>query len=397
MKPKIAIIGGGASGLFFASEIDTNRFEVSLFEKNNQPGRKLLVAGKGGFNLSHSEPINQLKTRYTPDNFLSTVLLKYDNVELQNWFKQNGIPTFIGSSKRIFPEKQYKPIQVVNTILKVIETNGVHIYTNHEWIGFDHSNELVFKHEGKTLTKSFDYIVYAMGGASWKVTGSDGNWTNHFKSTKLNPFKPSNCAYLVEWPDHFIAHTEGKPLKNISLTCNGITRTGELMITEFGLEGSPIYGLSPQIRNQLNQKGSAIVYIDLKPEFDLDKIIKRLSETNQSNQTKLLQNRLKLSKEKIRLLKAFTDLDTFKSPEKLAGAIKRLPVPITGTAPLDEAISTVGGIALNEISPDFEIKKIPGHFAIGEMLDWDAPTGGYLIQACFSMGLYLANYFNRKD
>ena len=394
MKPRIAIIGGGAAGLFFAAHIDTDLYDVSLYEQNNQLGRKLLVAGKGGFNLSHSEPIDQLISRYTPDSFLKKALLEFDNETLRAWFKSNQIPTFIGSSRRIFPLKGFKPIEVLNMIIKSIEKNNVKIHTNHKWLGNANSHILRFDFNGKKFDQDFDYVVYALGGASWKVTGSNGEWLKHFKSSETIPFAPSNCSYKVNWPDALIAHSEGKPLKNINITCSGETKTGELMVTRFGLEGSSIYALSPKIRQAITAHGQAMVYIDLKPEFSQSKINERLKQPYKKSWTNHIQSVLNLSKEKMKLLKSFTTFDDFNAPERLARFIKSLPIRLIGMAPIDEAISTVGGISLEAVNTKFELIDQPQHYAIGEMLDWDAPTGGYLIQGCFSMGLSLASHFN---
>jgi len=396
MKSKIAIIGGGTAGLCFASAIDTKKFDAVLFEKNSKPGRKLLVAGKGGFNLSHSEPIKDLISRYTPSTFLEKALETYDNVYLRDWFKQNGIPTFIGTSQRIFPLKKIKPITVLNAIVKAIEKNGVKILTDHEWTGFSPNSQLNFKHQSKIITKQFDYVVFALGGGSWKITGSAGDWTSHFKSISCQPFLPSNCAYKVDWPKSFIQLTEGKPLKNIVTRSGSLTKKGELMITAFGLEGGAIYALSPQLRHQLITKGEAELLIDLKPDFSVKEIIEKLNTPHHKNRTAHVQSVLNLEKEKIKLLKAFTDIDLFNDNERLAKNIKGLSIQIVDFAPLDEAISTVGGIPIEAINAQFELNTMPNHFVIGEMLDWDAPTGGYLIQACFSMGLYLADQLNKQ-
>ena len=394
MKPKIVIIGGGAAGICLASQINTKSYHVVIFEKSGQLGRKLLVAGKGGFNLSHGEPIAQLVKRYTPVNFLSKSLKQFDNNYLRSWFNAQNIPTYIGSSHRIFPEKGQKPIQVLNAMVNTLKKNEVQICSNHKWDGFQ-DGKLKFIINNEFVLISFDYVVFALGGSSWHVTGSDGKWTDYFNDIKLLPFKPSNCSYQVNWSTEFIKTSEGQPIKNISVTHGGQTVLGELMITKFGLEGSSIYALSPSIRDDFSSLGKVKVFIDLKPSLTIEVIKNKLNSTKKKSWTNHVQKSLNLSKEKLRILKAHTSESTFKSIEKLPEFIKCLPIELIGVAELDEAISTVGGIDLSEVDANFELKKRPNQFAIGEMLNWDAPTGGYLIQGCFSMANYLANHLNK--
>ena len=383
-KTKIAIIGSGPAGLMLVARLNENKFEVHIYEKNKAPGRKFLVAGDGGLNLTHSEPIEQFIKRYTPSSFFEPLLRSFSNTDLQAWFNSIGVPTFTGTSKRVFPQKGIKPIEVLNAILKVIKDKNVKLHTDHNWQGEDLET---------------DITVFALGGSSWKITGSDGSWTNYFKNKGIEivPFQPSNCAFQINWPKNLISLAAGLPLKNISLKSLNIRKEGEVVITEFGMEGSGIYALSPQIRQQLNEQQKAICYIDLKPSLSLDKVTEMLeSKPANSTMTNHLNEVLNLSKAQLALLKNITTKEEFSNPNILAGKIKELPLEIIGMAPIDEAISTVGGISLNEIDSYFQLKKWPGHYAIGEMLDWDAPTGGYLLQGNFSMGYNLAEYLNKS-
>ena len=387
MKKSIAIIGGGASALFFAATIDTNQFDVVIYEKNKTLGRKFLVAGDGGFNLTHSESIDNMIERYTPSSFLRNSLTKFDNNDFQKWLLELGVPTFIGSSKRVYPEKGIKPIDVLNKVLSKINTNGVEVKCQHEWKGWG-KDQLLFNSD---LSVKADIVVFGLGGASWKITGSDGGWLALFtkKGIETVPFQSSNCAYKVEWRSDFLVKNEGAPLKNIEIHCEGKSQKGEVVITSFGMEGNAIYALSPQIRSQLNNTGQAQVFIDLKPSLSNSEIVKRLKSSTK-NRTKTLQELIKVDKVQLSLLKSRLSKDEFMCDELLATRIKMLPISLSGISEIDKAISTVGGVAISEVSNEFELKALKNHYCIGEMLDWDAPTGGYLLQACYSMGRYLS-------
>ena len=398
MKRTIAIIGGGPSALMLAAQLDEKKFEVSIYEKNAAPGRKFLVAGQGGFNLTHSEPLEDFVQKYVPATFFEPLLHSFSNVDMQNWLKEIGIPTFVGSSKRVFPVKGIKPIEVLDVILEILKTKNVKIAARHEWKGWQGGEGLLFDFNGNSVSIKPDLVVFALGGGSWKVTGSDGKWINYFTDKKIDiiPFQPANCAIKIDWPVSIVAQFEGKPLKNVSMKCDGKEKQGEVVLSAFGMEGSLVYALNPQVRNQLKENGKAVIFLDLKPTLDVLTITKRIElKPGKVSMSKFLEDDLKLSKVQLLLLKQFTSKEDFTFPEKIARAIKGLALEVTGLAPIDEAISTVGGIALNEITSKFELKKMKKHFAIGEMLDWDAPTGGYLLQACFSMGFQLAAFLNK--
>lgn len=395
MKKKISIIGGGAASMALATFLDHQKFEVSIFEKNKALGRKFLVAGKGGFNLTHAEQINLLQARYTPSAFLKETLLQFSNEDLRNWLATIGIPTYVGSSKRVYPQKGIKPIEVLQAIQAVLSQKGVNIIYNKSWTGWDKDNNLIFNE--KEVVAS-DYVVFALGGGSWKVSGSDGTWLSLFKKRgiKVAPFEPSNCAYQFEWKADFIQKYAGTPLKNISISCLNKKQKGEAVITSFGLEGNAIYALSPEIRTTLNKQQKAIIYIDFKPSLSLTDVLTKLNKSKAKNITKCLKSDLKLSNAQIALLKIYLTKEEFLNNETLAEKIKGLQLEVSDIAELDEAISTVGGICLSEIDAHFEFKGLKSSFCIGEMLDWDAPTGGYLLQACFSMGFSLSAHLNKK-
>lgn len=395
MKKSIAIFGGGPASLALASFLDPDLFHIIIYEQNKTCGRKFLVAGKGGFNLTHSEPIETLKERYIPSHLLAKSLDHFTNSDLRSWLDTLGIQTFIGSSKRIFPVKGIKPIEVLDKILKHIESRGVNIRYQAEWQGWNQEENPFLKSGEEIIT---DYVVFGLGGGSWKITGSTGSWFSKFQSLGIGTkaFEPSNCAFKVKWTDDLLNKIEGRPIKNIAVKCGGKSQTGELVSTKFGLEGNAIYALSHNIRAQLKHDGKASISIDLKPMLSFSDISKKAEKSKAKNNTEFLKKDLNLSQVQLALIKNLTTKEEFIDRQKLPSYIKEIKVEILSTAPIDEAISTVGGIETEELTQHFELKKLPNSFCIGEMVDWDAPTGGYLLQGCFSMGAYLAHYLNHS-
>lgn len=394
MKKKVAIIGGGTASLFLAAFLNTDIYNVTIFEKKNSLGRKFLVAGDGGFNLTHSEELSSFKSKYTPTSFLDNALDYFSNDDLRTWLLSIGIPTFVGSSGRVFPEKGIKPIEVLKSIEAHLIKKNVKFEFNKTFTNWDKENSLEFN--AKEIIK-YDFAVFALGGSSWKITGSDGAWLSIFSKKGINtlPFKPSNCAYKINWHQTFIQSNEGKPLKNISISINNKIQKGEAVITNFGIEGNAIYGLSPEIQAVLASKNEVVVYVDFKPTYNLPTLIKKIKYSN-LNTTATLKNIIKLPPVVVELLKVTLTKEEFLDIQILAKFIKNFPLTIVGSAPIDEAISTSGGINLNAVDSNFELKKLKNNFCIGEMLDWDAPTGGYLIQACASTGVYVAHQLNSK-
>ena len=393
MKKSVSIIGGGPAALILAALLDCEKFKVTVYEKNKTLGRKFLVAGKGGFNLTHSEPIAELIARYTPSHFLKKALLDFDNEDFRKWIGTIGIPTYIGSSKRVYPESGIKPINVLNAILGVLAKQGVTIQFQHTWTGWTSNDAVVFNSD--TAIKS-DYTIFAMGGGSWKVTGSDGTWLELFEkeSIPVIPFQSSNCAYRVDWSEDFILEHEGSPLKNIAISCLNKKQKGEAVITRFGLEGNAIYALSPQIREELENQQKALVFLDMKPTLSSDDLLQKIKKSTFKKTSETLQKEIKLSPAQIGLLKKYLSKETYLNPALLAQNIKKMSIEITGSGLLNDAISTTGGIQLNAVDENFQLKDKKSNYCIGEMLDWDAPTGGYLLQACFSMGMHLARHLN---
>ena len=393
---KLSIIGGGPSALMLAAEIDTIKYQVTLYDQKKSVGRKFLVAGDGGLNLTFNSSFEEFTSKYFPKEFMEPIISKFTNKDWINWLNDHDIPTFIGSSNRVFPAPEVKPIEVLNKIVEIIATNGVKFQLGTKWNGWNEDGSLCF--EGSEDIDS-DITVFAMGGASWTKTGSDGKWVKAFeeKGVMSNKFRAANCAFGVNWKKDFINTHEGNPLKNIALNFNGNFSKGELVISKFGLEGNAIYALSQKIQEKLLTEENAVIHLDLKPTITVNQIVDKLKNSKLKKITEILKKDINLDRTSIALLKQFSDRETFLDLNLLAKAIKSLPIILHSAADLEEAISSLGGISLDEIDNNFQLRKIPNTYAIGEMLDWYGPTGGYLLQGSFSMGFALAKYFNELD
>lgn len=396
-KKSIAIIGGGASALILACRLNTEKYDVAIYEKNAALGRKFLVAGKGGFNLTHSEEEQSFIKRYTPSSFIEPFFKSFTNTDFRKWLESIGIETYVGSSKRVFPKKGIKPIEVLKAIEQEIKKNNVTINYNHTWKGFK-NNSLIIENNSNSKILSADITIFALGGASWKITGSDGSWLSFFEleNIKTEPFVPSNCSYKIDWDKTLLQKIEGQALKNCSFNCGEISKKGEAVISSFGIEGSGIYALSKSIREELIKHYKARVYIDFKPEFSVDDVKHKLIENSSLSMKDRLEKKLHLTSTQVQLLKSISSKDEYHNEIFIAHAIKNFPITITNFAPIDEAISTVGGISIDSLNTNLELIHKPNNYCIGEMINWDAPTGGYLLQACFSMGYYLADELNKK-
>jgi len=396
IRKQIAIIGGGPAGLM-AADVLSPFHEVHIYEKEKGIGQKFLVAGKGGFNITNSLHGEELTKKYTPNGFLSECLLDFGPDEVCKWLLDMGIPTFEGTSGRIFPEKGLTPAEVLSAIKKKLLSQGVEFHLKHTFSGFDNEQNITFKSGRKILAVHADYCIFALGGASWAITGSDGKWTGIFKTLGINtiPFQASNCGIQIQWPSGVKDSHTGKPLKNIAITVNGFTEKGEAVITEYGLEGNVIYPLVPEIRKSLAQGEQAQILLDLKPFNTEEQLIKK-TQGKTSARTKNYAEIFNLDSPQLAIIKAYTSKEQFLSPELFAGSLKHISIPVYALRPIEEAISTIGGVDLNELNPDFSLKKLPSCFAIGEMTDWDAPTGGFLLQGNFSMGHWVGKKILEK-
>lgn len=391
----VIVAGGGPAGLMAAWHLAAH-FEVHLFEKEKMVGQKFLLAGKGGLNITSHLEGDKLTEKYSPRGFMDAALDLFGPQQLREWLGQLGISTFTGSSGKVFPEKGISPSQVLKTIVNSLQQRGVHIHTSHKLADFDGQMRFTFLNENKRIVFEADYAVLALGGASWPVTGSDGKWTEMLKRHGIItlPFQPSNCGVNIGWPAQLMQFHEGKPLKNIVMQVQDVKSRGEALITGYGLEGYAVYPLVPEIRTLLNAGQPVVIRLDLKPAVDREALLKRLG--NAVPGTRAYARCLNLDAASLALIKAFTSQEEFLDPVSFVSSIKNLPLPVHSLRGLDEAISVVGGLGLESINEDCSLRKFPRIFVAGEMTDWDAPTGGFLLQGCFSGGFYAANEIIRR-
>lgn len=395
MKPhKSVIIGGGPAGLIAAETLAKAGFAVTVYERKASLGRKFLMAGRGGLNLTHSEALDKFLGRYNEASpFISPLIEAFRPEDLRQWCEELGEPTFIGSSGRVFP-KSFKASPLLRAWIKRLETLGVEFRMQRQWTGWDANNHLVFLDQDNAAeTVAVDTTLLALGGASWPNLGSDGLWTSLFESKNIpvSALRPANCGFHVEWTDIFRGKFSGQPLKSISITFENRTVAGEIMISAKGIEGGAIYALSSLLRQSLEQHKETILKIDLRPTLTTDTITKKLNQPRgKLSFSNYLQRTLGLDALSINLLRESDRLVADYTPERLASLIKSVPVRLESPFPVDRAISSAGGIKLEALDKNLMLKELPGVFACGEMLDWEAPTGGYLLQASFATGLAAA-------
>ena len=387
----VAIIGGGPAGLMAAEVLSQAGVRVDLYDGMPSVGRKFLLAGVGGMNITHSEAYPAFLSRYAeraPQ--IAPLLRSFDADALCRWIHDLGIETFIGSSGRVFPTDM-KAAPLLRAWLKRLRDSGVVIHTRHRWLGWDEYGALrIDSPEGEKTLKP-DATLLALGGGSWSRLGSDGAWMLPLeqRGVGLAPLQPSNCGFEVQaWSELLVSKFAGAPLKNIAIGLNDdIPRLGECVITATGIEGSLIYALSAPIREAINQYGAAVIHIDLLPGRPVDKLQAALSKPRGSrSMAKHLHSQVGIDGVKAALLRELTDAATFADPALLARAIKALPLTLIKTRPLDEAISSAGGVTFEAMDEQLMLKALPGVFCAGEMLDWEAPTGGYLLTGCFASG-----------
>jgi uncharacterized flavoprotein (TIGR03862 family) len=385
---EIIIAGGGAAGLFAAEAFSVSH-EVMLIEKQPAVGTKLLVAGRGGLNITNNCSGDFLRGKYSPHGWMDRFLADFDPLVFRKWLSDQGIPTFIGSSGKVFPEKGIHAVDVIKAIKKRLDDRGVRILTNATFKEFDKDQTVYVLHEGKEEVFHTSHLVLALGGASWPQTGSDGSWRSILDTAGIPTrlFQPSNCGINIQWPQTIINNHAGKPLKNIVLSVNNATSRGEAIITEYGLEGNAVYPLIPEIRKQLNNGQEVPLHIDFKPVMDYESLLVKVAAKKKTSE---YASTLHLTSAQMALIKAHTTREQFLNPNQFIIEVKDLKIPVTSLRPVEEAISVVGGVPTDELNPDLTLKKYPWITVIGEMIDWDAPTGGFLLQGCFSMAQYAA-------
>ncbi len=389
--PRVAIIGGGPAGLMAAEVLAQGGVRVDLYDGMPSVGRKFLLAGVGGMNITHSEAKPAFVARYGPRQAeVAELLDALDADALRAWIHDLGIDTFVGTSGRVFPTDM-KAAPLLRAWLKRLRELDVQIHTRHRWLGWNNEGALRIASPAGEQAVTTDATLLALGGASWARLGSDGAWVSLLqdRGVSIAPLQASNCGFDVSaWSPFLRDKFAGAPLKNVSLSLPGVTpRLGECVLTASGLEGSLVYALSADIRETINQHGSATVHLDLLPQTPLAKLQAALSKPRGSqSMAKHLHRQAGIDGVKAALLRELTSAAAFNDPVLLANAIKALPITLVRPRPLDEAISTAGGVPFEQLDDQLMLKALPGTFCAGEMLDWEAPTGGYLLTACFASG-----------
>jgi uncharacterized flavoprotein (TIGR03862 family) len=367
---------------------------VTVYDAMPSAGRKFLMAGRGGLNLTHSEPLPQFLARYREAAAkLQTAIDAFPPGALREWCEALGEPTFVGTSGRVFP-KTFKSSPLLRAWLRRLDAGGVTFAFRHRWTGWDDKGRLLFLTPDGSSAMDARATVLALGGASWPRLGSDGGWTKTLaeKGVTISPLRPANCGFTVAWSDVFRTRFEGQPLKGIALVFGGHTVRGEAVITRTGIEGGAIYALSTELRESILATGEAMLHVALRPDTERGQLAKRISAPRgKQSVANFLRKAAQLSPIAVGLLQEAAINEGQSLPslplERLAELAAAVPIKLTGVAPIARAISSAGGISFDELDPDFMIRKLPGLFAAGEMLDWEAPTGGYLLQASFATGV----------
>jgi uncharacterized flavoprotein (TIGR03862 family) len=383
---RVAVIGAGPAGLMAAEVLSDGGAQVTVYDRMPSAGRKFLMAGRGGLNLTHGEPLDSFLARYGRADALRAAILAFPPDALRAWSEALGQPTFVGSSGRVFP-RAMKASPLLRAWLRRLDAAGVRLVLRHRWTGWDDAGRLGFDTPDGAISLEADATVLALGGASWPRLGSDGGWAEVLTraGVAVAPLQPSNCGFLVAWTDLF-RRFAGEPLKRIALSFGDHTARGEVIITRTGLEGGAIYALSPLLREAIAAGGEATLTIALRP--DINDLERRLDvpRGKQSIST-FLRKALNLAPVEIGLLQEATRGKlSLRTAAELARLVNAVPVRLTGVAPIARAISSAGGVPFDAIDARFMLRDRPGVFVAGEMLDWEAPTGGYLLQACFATG-----------
>jgi len=392
----IAVIGGGPAGLMAAETLVRGGAHVDVYDSMPSVGRKFLLAGKGGLNLTHSEPFEPFLARYgARRESIAPLLQTFGPEQLVAWVRDLGFEVFTGTSGRVFP-KSMKAAPLLRAWLHRLRQAGVRFHPRHRWRGWGDEGFLRFDApEGEAVVRA-DATVLATGGASWPKLGSDGAWVPLLLKSNVPviPLRPANCGFDVEngWSEHFRTRFAGQPLKPVVLTfadCNGTVfrRQGEFVVTETGVEGSLVYAASAGIRDEIETVGTATIHLDLLPDREIERVTREVAHPRGTrSMSSHLQSRTGIKGVKMGLLRELVPAADFADPVRLAAVIKALPLRLVAPRPIEEAISTAGGVPFEALDKDLMIRALPGVFCAGEMLDWEAPTGGYLLTACFATG-----------
>ncbi len=388
MDASIAVIGGGPAGLMAAEVASQRGARVDVYDAMPSLGRKFLIAGRGGLNLTHSEPFDKFLARYgTRRERIEPLLRRFTPDDVRAWASDLGIPTFVGTSGRVFPVGM-KASPLLRAWLKRLDEAGGKFHLRHRWLGWD-AGALKFESPDGVKLVHADATILALGGGSWARLGSDGAWVRVVEraGVKVEALKPSNCGFDAAWSPVFKEKFDGHPIKSVALTFGEFHQQGEFIVTKEGVEGSLIYAASAKIRDAIYAHGKAIIELDMAPDKSEAQLQEKLSRPRGARtMASHLEKTVGIKGVKAGLLREFVSKDDFTDAAKLAAAIKRLPIPLLAPRPLDEAISSAGGVTFDALDENLMLKNLPGVFCAGEMLDWEAPTGGYLITACMASG-----------
>jgi uncharacterized flavoprotein (TIGR03862 family) len=410
MNP-VAVIGGGPAGLMAAEVLAQGGVQVDLYDAMPSPGRKFLLAGVGGMNITHSEPFDVFLSRYGARTAAIKPLLEaFPPDALRAWIHGLGVETFVGSSGRVFP-MDMKAAPLLRAWLHRLREAGVRFHVRHRWLGWDDPGALRFSTLAGEQVVQADAVVLALGGGSWARLGSDGAWVPLLAQRGIGvaPLLPSNCGFDVAggWSEHLKSRFAGQPLKTVALRfadAAGLKheRRGELMLSDSGIEGGLVYALSAPLRDTIAAQGAVTLQLDLAPDKTLERVIAEVAHPRGARSlSSHLQSRAGVRGAKMALLREILSPDRLNDPLKLANAIKSLPLTLVAPRPLDEAISSAGGVRFEALDENLMLQKLPGVFCAGEMLDWEAPTGGYLLTACFASGRAAGrgalNYLNTNE
>ncbi|MES3010226.1 MAG: TIGR03862 family flavoprotein [Pseudomonadota bacterium] len=396
----VVIVGAGPAGLMAAEVLSRAGVQVDVYDAMPSAGRKFLLAGKGGLNLTHSEPPALFVQRYgARQATLAPLLEAFGAQALRDWAQGLGISTFVGTSGRVFPTDM-KAAPLLRAWLHRLRDAGVRFHMRHRWTGWDATGACQFTAPNGPVRVQADMLLLALGGASWSRLGSDGAWVPWLaaRGVAVAPLWPANCGFdvLGGWSDHFSSRFAGQPFKSVALSCTdslgqSFQRKGEFVATATGVEGSLVYAASALLRDEIARSGQAQFTLDLLPDKPADKVLADVAHPRGSRSlSSHLKSRLGLDGIKMALLHEVLDKDALQQPERLAAAIKAVPLTLSAARPVDEAISTAGGVPFEAMTPQLMLQALPGVFCAGEMLDWEAPTGGYLLTACFASGVLAA-------
>ena len=399
-RPSAAVIGGGPGGLMAAEVLARAGASVTVYEHMPSMGRKFLIAGRGGLNITHSEPLEQFMTRYgDKQDALAQSVSAFPPEAIQAWCEGLSQKTFVGSSGRVFP-LGFRATELLRSWLVDLETLGVSLQTSRRWLGWDQATGALLVAADEKNSDLIppqqlfpDITIMSLGGGSWQRTGSDGRWVPKFEEIGINVHKlrPANSGFLVDWTAEFITKFEGMPVKNVSVQARGNPVRGEMMISAEGIEGGCVYAVGRELRAACDAQGNTVMLIDLRPDLSVEQVEQRLSTAKpKESSSRLLRRTIGLPPVAIGLLREVTKNVLPRQASDLAVLIKSLPLQVLATEELDRAISTAGGVAFEELDDRFMLRRLPGVFVAGEMIDWEAPTGGYLLQATLSTAVAAA-------